>query len=62
MRDTLRSVPQAAEEQRGQSLSTHARRGETAAPNQVRQRDAFFDNVKYLAIVLVAAGRAWEPP
>ncbi|MFF7953784.1 acyltransferase family protein [Streptomyces griseorubiginosus] len=24
-------------------------------------RDAFFDNVKYLAIVLVAVGHAWEP-
>ncbi|PWJ07855.1 hypothetical protein DKG34_10610 [Streptomyces sp. NWU49] len=26
-----------------------------------KQRDAFFDNAKYLAIVLVAAGHAWEP-
>jgi fucose 4-O-acetylase-like acetyltransferase len=26
-----------------------------------KQRDAFFDNVKYLAIVLVAVGHAWEP-
>ncbi|OIJ68993.1 acyltransferase family protein [Streptomyces mangrovisoli] len=25
------------------------------------QRDAFFDNAKYLAIVLVAVGHAWEP-
>jgi fucose 4-O-acetylase-like acetyltransferase len=25
------------------------------------QRDAFFDNAKYLAIVLVAMGHAWEP-
>jgi fucose 4-O-acetylase-like acetyltransferase len=25
------------------------------------QRDAFFDNAKYLAIVLVAIGHAWEP-
>ncbi|MFJ6566150.1 acyltransferase family protein [Streptomyces sp. NPDC091292] len=30
-----------------------------AAPE--RQRDAFFDNAKYLAIVLVAMGHAWEP-
>nr|WP_233581067.1 acyltransferase family protein [Streptomyces triticirhizae] len=29
-----------------------------AAP---KQRDAFFDNAKYLAIVLVAMGHAWEP-
>ncbi|WP_435809508.1 acyltransferase family protein [Streptomyces iakyrus] len=32
-----------------------------AAPRPVRQRDAFFDNAKYLAIVLVAVGHAWEP-
>ena len=33
--------------------------GRTAAPG--KQRDAFFDNAKYLAIVLVATGHAWEP-
>jgi fucose 4-O-acetylase-like acetyltransferase len=27
----------------------------------VKQRDSFFDNAKYLAIVLVAMGHAWEP-
>nr|WP_203614361.1 hypothetical protein [Streptomyces sp. SID13726] len=26
-----------------------------------KRRDAFFDNAKYLAIVLVATGHAWEP-
>ncbi|MGV4981799.1 acyltransferase family protein [Streptomyces sp. NPDC001709] len=26
-----------------------------------KQRDAFFDNAKYLAIVLVAIGHSWEP-
>ncbi|MEV7283985.1 acyltransferase family protein [Streptomyces sp. NPDC093252] len=26
-----------------------------------KQRDAFFDNAKYLAIVLVAVGHTWEP-
>lgn len=30
-------------------------------PRHDRQRDAFFDNAKYLAIVLVAVGHAWEP-
>ncbi|MER6102025.1 acyltransferase family protein [Streptomyces sp. NPDC001832] len=30
-----------------------------AAP--AKQRDAYFDNVKYLAIVLVAVAHAWEP-
>ncbi|GGX54867.1 membrane protein [Streptomyces fructofermentans] len=34
-----------------------------AAPGTapVKQRDAFFDNAKYLAIVFVAMGHAWEP-
>src|SRR5690606_39873303 len=31
-----------------------------AAP-AAKRRDAFFDNAKYLAIVLVAVGHAWEP-
>jgi fucose 4-O-acetylase-like acetyltransferase len=30
-------------------------------PGQAKPRDAFFDNAKYLAIVLVAVGHAWEP-
>ncbi|MFE2809866.1 acyltransferase family protein [Streptomyces nigra] len=32
-----------------------------ASSGGARQRDAFFDNAKYLAIVLVAIGHAWEP-
>ncbi|MFJ6573816.1 acyltransferase family protein [Streptomyces sp. NPDC091292] len=33
-----------------------------AAPAEsARQRDSFFDNAKYLAILLVAMGHAWEP-
>ncbi|MFJ9039570.1 acyltransferase family protein [Streptomyces sp. NPDC102406] len=32
-----------------------------AAPKPGKARDAFFDNAKYLAIVLVAMGHAWEP-
>lgn len=32
-----------------------------ASPGAPQQRDAFFDNAKYLAIVLVACGHAWEP-
>jgi fucose 4-O-acetylase-like acetyltransferase len=28
---------------------------------QSKQRDAFFDNAKYLAVVLVAIGHSWEP-
>ncbi|QES41627.1 MULTISPECIES: acyltransferase family protein [Streptomyces] len=30
-------------------------------PKPAKQRDAFFDNAKYLAIVLVAMAHAWEP-
>ncbi|WP_406008936.1 acyltransferase family protein [Streptomyces sp. NBC_00637] len=30
------------------------------SPRPVAKRDAFFDNAKYLAIVLVAMGHAWE--
>ncbi|MZD05179.1 hypothetical protein GTW43_08790, partial [Streptomyces sp. SID5785] len=32
-----------------------------AAAAAPKQRDAFFDNAKYLAIVFVAMGHAWEP-
>jgi len=32
-----------------------------AAPAAAKGRDAFFDNAKYLAIVFVAMGHAWEP-
>ncbi len=32
-----------------------------ASPGPSKQRDAFFDNAKYAAIVLVAVGHAWEP-
>ncbi|RFU84862.1 hypothetical protein DY218_20155 [Streptomyces triticagri] len=31
------------------------------APKAAAQRDPFFDNAKYLAIVLVAMGHAWQP-
>ncbi|MCZ1008331.1 acyltransferase family protein [Streptomyces lydicus] len=32
-----------------------------AADAKAKPRDAFFDNAKYLAIVLVAMGHSWEP-
>ncbi|OIJ90278.1 acyltransferase family protein [Streptomyces colonosanans] len=32
-----------------------------AARPPAKQRDAFFDNAKYLAIVLVAMGHSWDP-
>lgn len=31
------------------------------APSAAKKRDPYFDNVKYLAIVLVAVAHAWEP-
>ncbi|GAA3104171.1 acyltransferase family protein [Streptomyces echinatus] len=34
---------------------------QTARDRPRGERDAFFDNAKYLAIVLVAMGHAWEP-
>ncbi|MGW2224279.1 acyltransferase family protein [Streptomyces formicae] len=36
-------------------------RGTSADGPPAKRRDAFFDNAKYLAIVLVAMGHAWEP-
>ncbi|WP_442811969.1 acyltransferase family protein [Streptomyces sp. NBC_01803] len=33
----------------------------TDAPSEVKPRDPYFDNAKYLAIVLVAVGHAWTP-
>ncbi|CAL9458899.1 hypothetical protein SUDANB176_02601 [Streptomyces sp. enrichment culture] len=42
------------------SPRTKTRQNDRPAPSGKR-RDAFFDNAKYLAIVLVAVGHAWEP-
>ncbi|BCM66920.1 MULTISPECIES: acyltransferase family protein [Streptomyces] len=47
-------------------MSAQTQRGRQPAADRPggsgsRQRDAFFDNAKYLAIVLVAMGHAWEP-
>ncbi|UFQ15665.1 MULTISPECIES: acyltransferase family protein [Streptomyces] len=36
-------------------------RAAARAAKPAKQRDAFFDNAKYLAIVLVAMAHAWEP-
>ncbi|GAA2263357.1 acyltransferase family protein [Streptomyces atrovirens] len=37
------------------------RTGQDDTSRRAPRRDAFFDNAKYLAIVLVAVGHAWEP-
>ncbi|MBR7671779.1 acyltransferase family protein [Streptomyces daliensis] len=44
----------------GHSAGTAGTTGATAKPKP-KSRDPFFDNAKYLAIVLVAFGHAWEP-
>ncbi|WP_329217363.1 acyltransferase family protein [Streptomyces sp. NBC_01485] len=51
-------VPSQNDQQHDQSLD---RSEERPSPRPVAQRDAFFDNAKYLAIVLVAVGHSWEP-
>ncbi|MFE2626146.1 acyltransferase family protein, partial [Streptomyces caelestis] len=38
-----------------------ARGAAAPAPAAAKKRDPYFDNVKYLAIVLVAVAHAWEP-
>lgn len=40
--------------------SAHSRPGPDAE-RKPKQRDPFFDNAKYLAVMLVAFGHAWEP-
>ncbi|MFJ8631422.1 acyltransferase family protein [Streptomyces sp. NPDC093568] len=42
-------------------LGKKAQGDSRATSGGAKQRDAFFDNAKYLAIVLVAIGHAWEP-
>ncbi|MFE1424547.1 acyltransferase family protein [Streptomyces fungicidicus] len=42
------------------SPRAESRRSDRPVPSG-KQRDAFFDNAKYLAIVLVAVGHSWEP-
>ncbi|MGA4998745.1 acyltransferase family protein [Streptomyces arboris] len=41
--------------------TTTAPAGAEAPPKAAKRRDPYFDNVKYLAIVLVAVAHAWEP-
>ncbi|MFJ5803808.1 acyltransferase family protein [Streptomyces decoyicus] len=48
---------------RGHAKGRGAERAKNAgaADAKAKPRDAFFDNAKYLAIVLVAMGHSWEP-
>lgn len=43
------------------AAQTAPERAAPPRPAASGQRDAFFDNAKYAAIVLVAVGHAWEP-
>ncbi|MEV7860358.1 acyltransferase family protein [Streptomyces hirsutus] len=53
-----RPLPPASSPGTGASTTDMPRSG---APGSGKRRDAFFDNAKYLAIVLVAIGHFWEP-
>ncbi|KDN77218.1 membrane protein [Streptomyces olindensis] len=64
--DTLRMRPvpataSASAPATASGSASAAERTEQPAREPSGQRDAFFDNAKYLAIVLVAVGHAWEP-
>ncbi|WP_405622652.1 acyltransferase family protein [Streptomyces sp. NBC_00076] len=60
-RDTT-TVTQAGTVPPGSPLSQHRSTASARVEaGPVKQRDAFFDNAKYLTIVLVAAGHTWEP-
>ncbi|MGW8380428.1 acyltransferase family protein [Streptomyces sp. ODS28] len=51
------TLPEAASRRAAPETREHGRPRDPAA----KRRDPFFDNAKYLAIVLVAIGHAWEP-
>ncbi len=51
----------AADDHARPSAGDHARTSTDDRARPPKQRDPFFDNAKYLAIVLVAMGHAWEP-
>ncbi|MFC0598431.1 acyltransferase family protein [Streptomyces palmae] len=53
--------PEPAAAAGSQQTATVGPRRARAAGAKPRQRDAFFDNAKFMAIVLVAMGHAWEP-
>ena len=50
--------PRSPQEQQNKSPEG-SRDSKNAKPD--KRRDAFFDNAKFLAIVLVAMGHSWEP-
>ncbi|WP_435849594.1 acyltransferase family protein [Streptomyces tibetensis] len=54
-RETRHSPPEVPRAASGRAT------GDRPAAPAAKPRDSFFDNAKYLAIVLVAIGHAWEP-
>lgn len=52
---------QRTEQPAGRDGARDAPSSATGGGRPAKQRDPFFDNAKYLAIVLVAMGHAWEP-
>jgi fucose 4-O-acetylase-like acetyltransferase len=58
---TSKRAPAARPGRHGRRRASGAPEPGTGGPKPGKQRDAFFDNAKYLAIVLVAMGHAWEP-
>ncbi|MEU1190037.1 acyltransferase family protein [Streptomyces sp. NPDC005859] len=53
--------PRSPQNQNDQHDQSRDRSVERPSPRPAAKRDAFFDNAKYLAIVLVAVGHSWEP-
>ncbi|MDH6623393.1 fucose 4-O-acetylase-like acetyltransferase [Streptomyces sp. LBL] len=54
--------PRSPRNHHGEQASSRPSTGGTSAGTRPgKERDAFFDNAKYLAIVLVAVGHSWEP-
>ncbi|MDQ0581029.1 acyltransferase family protein [Streptomyces rishiriensis] len=58
---SLVQSPRSSRNQNDQYDRSGERSAGGPAPRPAAKRDAFFDNAKYLAIVLVAMGHAWEP-
>ncbi|MDH6213137.1 acyltransferase family protein [Streptomyces pseudovenezuelae] len=56
---TTRTEPAPAPTRTGPESGT--KRSAAATPETAKARDSYFDNAKYLAILLVAMGHAWEP-
>ncbi|MFF3542270.1 acyltransferase family protein [Streptomyces platensis] len=53
--------PRAHAKGRGTDRAKTDAKSDAKADAKAKPRDAFFDNAKYLAIVLVAMGHSWEP-